>query len=73
MKINTLANILVRIYDYSTFHHDFVKPTMELMYEMFLLNYTWRDMSEIIMCGRSRKSKVWNILINLITSIYYCK
>ena len=69
-KINTFANILVRVYDYSTFHYDFLKPTLELMYEMFLLNYKWNDMKSVInVCGRSRKSKVWNIIINLVSLI----
>ena len=59
-KTNAFANMLIRVSDYTTYEIDYIKPALELMYEMSLLSYEWRHMyAAFRVCFNARRSNIW--------------
>ena len=69
-KINTFTNILVRISDNTTYEDDYIEPTIQLLYEMHMLNYDKNDMiAAIIAANRARKHIIWNACIAIVRGL----
>ena len=70
-KIAAFANILVRAFDATTFPIDCIPAIIELMSEVFTLQYTFFDMhSALIKANRIRKNPMWKKAHNLVSFIF---
>ena len=61
--------IFIRIYDYTSFKIDMIKPIMEVCAELKLLSYTYNDMHTILCnANKSRNDNIWMHIDNIIHS-----
>lgn len=72
VKLLSIANILIRIHDTTTFQYDILSPTFDVLYEAIFLQYTIPDLlSIIIKTNRTRPNQIWHRIHQIITNLHH--
>ena len=70
-KLNTFANMLIRVIDYTTFDLDCLLPVLQIMYEISLLGFTKKHMLSVLtMVNRSRKNSLWSTCADMVEIVF---
>ena len=70
-KLSAALNIFIRTYDFTTYPHDMLTPSIALIYELLLLDYPLSFIrGAIARAARSRRNPIWTSILTLSYFIY---
>ena len=70
IKLASISTLLIKTHDTTTFPHDFIIPTFQILHETLTLGYTYNNFLSILTkTNKSRPHQIWNTIYQIIKTL----